>query len=112
MAANIKESRVVFKYHNVDGKYILYHGSALELWRDWWGECNLCPANDAVVENFVFYCDGIVGRCKFVEFERVAKFLDMLFTKVPERCANCVALCTDKEVSSLGICNEAEKPCC
>ena len=111
MAANIKESRILFNYHNVDGKPIFYHGSAIELWRDWWEECNLCPANDDIVENLMFYCDGIVGECKSVKFERVAEFLNMLFASVPERCANCVALCADKEVSSIGICDEADRPC-
>ena len=41
---------VRFCYYNAEGKKIkVSPRKASALYRDWYGECNICPANDAVI---------------------------------------------------------------
>lgn len=41
---------VRFCYYNAEGKRIKVKArKASALYRDWYGECNICPANDAII---------------------------------------------------------------
>lgn len=50
--------KIEFSFVNMDEVEIEYKVTMLELYKDWWGECDLCPPNDTELSTLIFYTPG------------------------------------------------------
>lgn len=65
---------VVVTENDVGVPYVINCEYFYDLYKDWDGECNLCPANDAPVY-FAMYADEPVNPYKYKDFESFMKYM-------------------------------------
>ena len=72
-------SKIEFTTHNIDGKEYSVSTTVVELLRDWYGDCNMVPENDADIQKVTIDGEHFLELCK-AETNRMTfgKFMEML----------------------------------